>query len=275
MRIGWTAALAALILMATAGGASAQSWTKESSPLVIHDVVAPEGEQIARKDEPLLVQPMTSLRSVRISAPAPTLLSLSSTKEYPAGTALYGLQAPDGWIYCAAAAGNWLIEAQTICYQDMDQDGAFDRVRNSGVPFGGVPLLAYAFGEHKLLDRPVPYTAIPQAEGPAISYVVRWNPVREKLVWGKPTPPVHSIGWGASLKTGDQLFALGSGSNIPILPNDRRPGAFAPMHVLGAVIVPLGITEDGSLRYRVERAIPAQVLRIRMTMTTYTYYYVY
>ncbi|MBX7249480.1 MAG: hypothetical protein K1X35_10615 [Caulobacteraceae bacterium] len=257
-----------------AESASAQSWTKESSPLAIHAIAAPEGEQVARKDEPLLVQPMTSIRNVRLLAAAPTMMAMSQNREYPAGTELYGIQAPDGWIYCAAAR-TWLLDPTTICYQDMDNDGAFDRVRDSGMPFGNVPLLAYAFGPHKLLNQPVRYEELPFGQGPSASYVVRWAPVRDRAPYGEPERPIRAIGWGASIKVGERMLSLGEGPNVDLFTIQGPRETLPPIMVMGAVIEPLGLTPEGALRYRVRRAIPAQVLQIRMTMTVHTYYYVY
>ena len=279
MRDGWAIAAAVvctiLAWLGTGTGtatAQAVAWTKDSTPLVIHAVQPPQGERIARKGEPLLVQPMTSLRNVRLKAPAPTMMAMSTTREYPAGAELYGIQAPDGWIFCAAAR-TWLTDPQTICYQDMDGDGAFDRVRDSGVPFGNVPLLAYAFGPHKVLPQPVPYEELAYGQGPSIGYVVRWAPVRDRKQ-GK-NAPIYEIAWGASLKTGERTFDLGNGPNIPLFSIRGRIDNLQPMHVLGGIITPLGVTEDGSLRYRVDRAIPEQVMQIQMTMTVTAYYYYY
>jgi hypothetical protein len=257
-----------------ATSAAAQSWTRQSSPLAIHAVAAPHGEQVARKGEPLLAQPMTSIRNVRLLGPAPSMMVMSQTREYPVGTELYGVQAPDGWIYCAAAR-TWLLDPTTICYQDMDNDGAFDRVRDSGMPFGNVPLLAYAFGEHKLLSQPVRYEELPFGQGPSVKYVVRWSPVQDRVPFGQPEPPVRAIAWGGGVMVGDRIESLGDGPTVDLFTIAGPRKTLPPIEVMGAVIEPLGVTPEGSLRYRVLRPMPDQVLQIRMTMTVHTYYYVY
>ena len=71
------------------------------------------------------------------------------------------------------------------------------------------------------------------------------------------------------------MLSLGEGPNVDLFTIQGPRETLPPIMVMGAVIEPLGLTPEGALRYRVRRAIPAQVLQIRMTMTVHTYYYVY
>jgi hypothetical protein len=255
-------------------GAQAQTISQRGSPMIIDPAPPPPGELVAPKGAVLLSQPMRSVRAARLEEESPTSLGLlfgpSRAKTLAAGVRLFGVELPDGWGYCAVVQGRtWFFENadETVCFQDRDGDGRFDRVRRSGRPFDGIPLMVFQPGPPAELDRPVRYSLTPYRDGPAIDFAISWRKTR-------PSPRAAEgavgIAFGARLIAGKASSELQGKETA-----DLVPGVPTKVTVAGAELQLLGFTPEGALRYRVERAMPAQVRSIDMTLTTTTYFFVY
>lgn len=263
-----TAALACSLVAASAG---AQTFTSRSwTTFVVNPVTVSSEEQVAAPGASLLSQPVTATRAAQLDAEAPSLLGMGSAKTFPAGTKMFGVKVPDGWIYCAVAASTvkWLYSEWTACYQDADNDGAFEVVRNSGAPFNGIPLFVFQPGPPKKLPAPIPYTAIAYKEGPTVDLGFVWKPVITKVPRDAPPAPVTQLTVTQSMITGDKVEGVGRGKTFSVetLPQTLRMD--------GATITLLGLTPKGELRYRVSSAMPAQIQPLELVLTTSTYYYV-
>lgn len=257
-------------LLATAAQAqssTAYAWTT----FVVHGVTPPSGEQVARPGEPLLRQPVTSTRAARLEADTPSLLGMGSAKVLLAGTKMFGVKVPDGWIYCAVAESTvkWLFLDWFACYQDIDADGLFDHVRSSGAPFNGIPLFVFQPGPPKALPTPVRYSFIPYAEGPRVDLGFVWRPIIAKVKKGEVAPPPTRLTVTTSILTGEKDEAISAAVTFDMA--SGRPQVFSDN---GGRVTLLGFTPEGGLRYRVDSAIPAQIEPLKMTLTTTTYWYV-
>lgn len=250
-------AAGAIILAAACGAASAQTYQSlPSTPLLIGAVQAPKGEQLAAPGAAMLSQPIASLRAARLDAVAapPPGAGFSSLS---AGTILSGVQAPDGWAYCAVAQGsNWLFADSLACFQDLDGDGRFDVVRPSGEPFNGVPILVFQLGKPTTLLAPVAWSELPDTAPAAVDYVLSWRADRG-----------GGVIIDASLRMGGRAVTIDS-LRAPAL----REGGGTTVVLRGARLELLGRAPGGTLRYRVLEAAPAQIERITMTVTTFPSY---
>lgn len=268
----------AMLAAALAGTASAQA--RPSTPFVIHEVTVDGAEQVARERRPLLIQPVTSVRSARLDAEAPAeAAGWFKDKSFPAGTRMFGAYTADHWSYCAVAESrSWLTEDQFICYLDRDDDGRFDAAMDSGIPFNGVPLLVFSTGEIHPLATPVPYSRIPFAEGPGVEYVITYEIVRPSgraMRNGRNVPrtATHIIpSLGFRLPTGSIVPLTGAGIGRRIA---LAGGARATLRIKGAVIEILDVEDDDSVRYRVVQAIPMHVDQIMLQIITSTYWVAY
>ncbi len=263
--VGMTALLAA-------STAAAQTSVQHSrTTFVVHAAPVPEGEQIAAPGQPLLRQKVTATRAARLEEDAPSLLGATQVKVFPAGTAMFGVQVPDGWIYCAVSKTTskfWFSDV-FACYQDVDGDGRFDHVRNSGTPFQNVPLFVFQPGPAVALPAPVRYAEIPYADGPEVEIAFTWTPEKVRTRQGETPKPPSTAGFGVAMLTDKgpvQIASLGNRS--------LAGGPVGTVRDAGAMITILGLTPEGSLRYRVVSTMPAQIQPMKMTITTSTYYYV-
>lgn len=266
------AAFCGLALSCAAGAAEAQSNVQRTwTTFVIHGVSIPDEERVAAPGQPLLVQPVTATRAARLEAEAPSLLGMGSAKTFPAGTRMFGVKVPDGWIYCAVAESTvkWLFADWTACYQDSDGDGKFEIVRDSGTPFNGIPLFVFQPGPPKKLPAPIPYTAIPYQDGPRVEIGLVWKPIVMKAGRDQPPIPVTQATITESIITPEKSEGVSRGKTVDI--TGAAPETVA---VNGAVVTVLGMTPEGGLRYRVRRTMPAQIEPLEMVLTTSTYYYV-
>lgn len=268
------AAAACAVVLSSACAAQAQTVTQQGSPMIVEATDPPVGEQVVVKGAALLAQPMRSVRAARLDEESPTSLGIlfgpGRAKTMAAGTPLFAVELPDGWGYCAVVPGRtWFFENadETVCFQDNDNDGRFERVRRSGHPFGGIPLMVFQPGPPAALERPVKYSLAPYRDGPAVDFAIQWRKTKPSAA-----APAGSVGiaFGARLIAGKTSMDL-EGKETADLPPDKP----VEVDVAGARFQLLGLTPDGALRYRVERAIPTQVRSIDMTMTTTTYFFVY
>jgi hypothetical protein len=267
------AAAAGLVMLWQSQSASAQSTVQKSTTtFVIQPATAPVGEQIARPGEAILRQQITSTRAAKLDEEAPTTLGLAQVKTFAAGTPMFGVQVPDGWIYCAVSqsGAGWLFSDAFACYQDTNDDGKFDVVRPSGFPFDGVPLFVFQPGPPKPLPKPIAYSTLPYRDGPRVDFGIVWRPFGPKAERGEPPQRPHGITYNVAA-----LLEKNKQSNLSTLKNlDLPEGKQQVIRQDGAVITLLGFTPEGYLRYRVDRTMPAQVQPMLMTLTTSTYYYV-
>lgn len=278
-RFGIGLAFAACLV---AGAAVAQaSGARPSTPFVIHSVPVDGAEQVAREWRPLLVQPVTSVRSARLDAEAPAeSAGWFKAKSFPAGTLMFGAYAGDQWSYCAVAESRqrWWTEDQFICYVDRNDDGQFDAAIDSGVPFNGVPLLVYSTGETRPLTSPVPFSRIPLADGPSVEYAISYEIVRPSgraMLNGRNVPRaathiVPIVGFRVAGGRIQPLSGPGSGQRLRLIDGQR-----ATIRVKGAVIEILGVNNDDSVRYRVVEAMPTHVDQIMLQVITTTRWVVY
>jgi hypothetical protein len=261
------AALSACVLGVSDASAQTAVQTGETT-FVIHAVEAPKGEQVALPGRPLIRQPVTSTRAARFDEDAPSTLGMGQVKVFPAGTMMFGVQVPDGWIYCAVSTKErrfWFAD-EFACYQDTDNDGRFDFVRPSGQPFNNVPLFVLQPGPPKPLPAPVRYSLIPHQEGPRVEIGITWKPDKPGIFSSAPKPPPDQLAVDVSIMT--EKVTTSIQNPVKVSANGGR------IDIGGADITLLGLQPDGSLRYRVDSAMPAQVSPMKMTLTTSTYYYV-
>lgn len=271
-RVRRAGGLAALWLaLAAAFPAAAQYNQTSTTTFVIYSATAPVGEQIAQPGQPLLVQDVTATRAARLEEESVSLLGMGQMKSFPAGTPMFGVQVPDGWIYCAVSISSsqfWFGDV-FACYQDTDADGQFDVVRNSGAPFAGIPIFVFQPGPAVRLPKPVRYTEIPHALGPKVQLGLVWRPVGPKR--RKDDPPLIPT----SITVDGEIIHDKVSTAISDPVTIATPAGSTPViRRAGAVITVLGFTPEGAIRYRVERTMPAQVAPMQMTVTTSTYYYV-
>lgn len=277
-RFGVALTLGACLL---SGVAVAQTASRPSTPFVIHSVMVDGAERVAREHQPLLVQPVTSVRSARLEAETPAeSAGWFKAKSFPAGTLMFGAYTDDEWSYCAVAESRqtWWSADQFICYVDEDDDGRFDAAIDSGEPFNGVPLLVFSTGESRPLPAPAPYSRIPLADGPGIEYAVSFDVVRptgramlnDRNVPRAATHIIPSVGFRVEGGRVQPLSGPGSNQRIPLV-----NGQTATIRVKGAVIEILGVNNDNSVRYRVVEAIPAHVDQIMLQIITTTRWVVY
>ncbi len=255
-----------------AGAVAAQTSVQHSrTTFVVHAAPVPEGEQVAAPGEPLLRQKVTATRAARLAEDAPSLLGATQVKVFPAGTEMFGVQVPDGWIYCAVSKTTskfWFSDV-FACYQDIDSDGRFDHVRNSGIPFQNVPLFVFQPGVAVALPTPVRFDEIPYADGPAVEIAFTWTPEKVRTRKGEAPKPPTKASFGIAMLTEKgpvQIASLGQQS--------LEDGQVGTVRDAGAAINIIGVTPEGSLRYRVVSTMPAQIQPMKMTVTTTTYYYV-
>lgn len=270
-RAGLAAGAVLAAVLAGAAPAGAQSYTSRTwTTFVVNPVTVPDEERIAAPGTSLLSQPVTSTRAARLDAEAPSLLGMGSAKTFAAGTKMFGVKVPDGWLYCAVAASTvtWLFSEWTACYQDADGDGAFEVVRDSGAPFNGIPLFVFQPGPPKALPAPIPYTAIPYREGPTVDLGFVWKPVVKKVKRDEPPAPVTQVTITQSMITGDKIEGVNRSQTFSVTDGAQT------MRMDGATITVLGLTPEGNLRYRVRSTMPAQIQPLEMVLTTSTYYYV-
>lgn len=270
-RAGLAAGAVLAAVLPGAAPAGAQTYTSRTwTTFVVNAVSVPDEEREAAPGTSLLTQPVTSTRAARLDAEAPSLLGMGSAKTFPAGTKTFGVKVPDGWIYCAVAASTvkWLFNDMTACYQDVDGDGAFEIVRNSGMPFNGIPLFVFQPGPPQKLPAPIPYSALPYKEGPTVDLGFVWRPVVVKVKRDEPPAPVTQVTITQSMMTGDKIEGVTRAQTFSVT------GGPQTMRQDGATITVLGLTPEGNLRYRVRSAMPAQIQPLEMVLTTSTYYYV-
>ena len=240
-----------------------------SSPFVIHAVAVDSAEQIVTRRQPLLVQPVTSMRAVRLDAETPAAISSARERSFPAGTLAFGVYVRDGWAYCAIAESRLRLWSpdQYVCYIDSDNDGRFESAIDSGEPFGGIPLLVWGQGDVRRLPAPAPYTRIAAADGPSIEYAIGYEVVRpsgraRRGDRNVPRPATHIAATiGFRLPDGEihPLSGPEVGRRFPL--EDGQQGS---IRVHGAVIEVLAVGDDDSVRYRVIQSIPAQVEQITL-----------
>ncbi|NJC40008.1 hypothetical protein GGQ87_000266 [Brevundimonas alba] len=264
-----------------AGGAAAQTASRPSTPFVIHGVAVDSTERTAREGQPLLAQPVTSVRSARLDAEAPAeSAGWFKDKSFAAGTPMFGAYAGDQWSYCAVAESRqsfWTTD-QFICYVDADDDGRFDSAIDSGTPFNGVPLLVFSTGASRPLPAPVPYSRLPLADGPSVEYAISYEIVRphgRAMLNGRNVPRaathiVPVVGFRVEGGRIQPLSAAGGERRIPL-----AGGQQATIRVKGAVIEILGVNNDDSVRYRVVETIPSHVDQIMLQIITTTTWVVY
>lgn len=282
LRVRDALVLSACLAFASASPATAQTTqSMPSTPFIIHGVTLDGAEQVALKNQALLAQPVTSVRSARLDAEAPAeRAGWFKQKSFPAGTPMFGAYTRDGWSYCAVAesrAAFWTSD-QFICYVDSDNDGQFESALDSGAPFGGVPLLVFGQGQPSALPVPVPYSRIPTIEGPSVEYAVGYELVRPSgrgMRNGRnvPLPATHIIPFiGFKIPGGDirPLSGPGEGRRFAL-----ERGQTATIRLGEAVIEILGVGDDDSVRYRVIQAFPAQVDQITLRITSSTYWVAY
>lgn len=264
------AALALTVAAVGAARAQTSSRTVESTPFVIHAAPVAADERRAKAGEPLLVQPVTSVRAAKLLAEAPTTSGYKKVKAFPAGTALFGAYAPDGWAYCAVAASTarWWAGDEFACYQDGDDDGRFDHVRLSGAPFMGVPLFVFELGAPKPLPTPVPYQRTAYGEGPRIDYALGVQVMRPKTKRDQPPAPATAVRLTASIGQEGRYAKIGDEAMLARLDG----GQTATLEFRGAKISVLGVEPDGAVRYRVDTPMPTHVDRVVMGITTTTTY---
>ena len=273
----WAGALGAILLSVGAADAQTTYDSRPSTPLAIRSITPPQGERIARPGEPMLVQPMSSIRAAKLDDDAPTGLGIMYGPDHgkliPAGTHLFGVEFPDGWAFCAVVPGkSWfgLNGQETTCFQDTDHDGRFDQVRPSGPPFQGMPLLIFEPGPPSPLPNPIRYSPLPYVEGPTVDYSVMWKPVGSKAGRdGAPAPLTEAV-FNIRVTAGKSNIDLSGQQTLWF--KDAQP---QQLIMDGCLITVLGVTADGGLRYRVDLPMPTQVSRITMQVVTSTYYYVY
>lgn len=264
-----------------ASAAAAQTASRPSTPFVIHAVPVDGAEQAARERQPLLSQPVTSVRSARLDAEAPAeSAGWFKAKSFPAGTQMFGAYAGERWSYCAVAESRqtlWTAD-QFICYVDDDDDGRFDAAIDSGAPFNGVPLLVFSTGESRPLPAPVPYSRLPLADGPSVEYAISYEIVRPS---GRAMLNGRNVPRAATHIVPIVGFRVGGGRIQPLTGagGDRRvqliDGQRATLRIKGAVIEILGVNDDDSVRYRVVESIPAHVDQIMLQVITTTRWVVY
>lgn len=266
-----TGAVASAALLASV--ASAQTQTSETTFVILG---APPGatgageERTALPGQPLLTQSMTATRAARLDQAAPSMSGIGAQRSFTAGTLMFGVLAPDGWIYCAVAESinSSIFRDNLACYQDGDNDGKFEIARNSGGPFEGVSLFVFQPGPPKPLAAPIAYSIIPYKDGPKSSFAVTWKPTGKVKKDVPVTPNAITLQTGA-LVGEDQR-------NVGLFPEVSGVLADGPItyQQLGARITVLGATPEGGLRYRVDKTFPQQVVPMQMTLKTSTYIYV-
>ena len=252
----------ALALGLMLGGAAAAQTITSHTTFAVLPYDPPQGEQMAQPGEPLLRQTVVATRAAKLDEEAPSLLGLGQVKTFPAGAVMFGVQVPDGWLYCAVSKKEnrfWFTDV-FACYQDLNGDGAFDQVRNSGPPFGGIPLFVLQPGAPQALPAPVRYSMIPYTEGPKVEIGLLWKGSGGKGAAATEVKVTPSIMSGeTSARIYDEIKAPVDGGHI------RRNGAD---------ITVLGMNADGSVNYRINSAMPAQIAPLTLSQTTTTYYYV-
>lgn len=265
MKVKRIAAAVTGLLALWAGAATAQTTTTSvSTPLAILAVDRPQGEQLAASGVAVLSQPVASIRAARLAEPSPALLNVlfgsARSAVLPAGTLLYGVEAPEGWMYCTILThGGWHgIADQLACMQDKDRDGRFELARPSGLPFQGIPPMVFQAGAPKPLPAPVAYAEIPYSEGPAFRFEIYWTADRPRSAKGQPLQPATAVSFGARIVAGETKVNLTGGGTRVLL-----DGSPKTVRIDGSEITVLGVDEAG-LHYRVEQVLPNQIQRIRM-----------
>ncbi len=259
---------ALLAAFAVTGGPAAAQTRTQSASYVILPTTAPEGVQIAKRGEPLLVQQAVAPRAARLTAEA-TLGSGKKATVFPVGAKMFGVPSQAGFAYCAVSEGKrWWSSATFSCFEDVDADGDFDQVRPSGSPFMNVALFVFTLGAPKPLETPVAYERTPYAEGPSVDFGLIWTAQAPKVREGEPTKPGSvTVEPAFESALGFQAIRNG-GATRPLLGGDN----LASVTIRGSRIDVLGLTPEGDLRYRVVEAIPAQVDRVTLSITTTTTY---
>jgi hypothetical protein len=253
---------AALALAVLLGGPAAAQTITSHATFAILPYDPPEGEQAARPGEPLLRQTVVATRAAKLDEEAPSLLGMGQVKTFPVGTQMFGVQVPDGWLYCAVSKKEnrfWFTDVYA-CYQDLDGDGDFDQVRNSGPPFANIPLFVLQPGPPQNLPAPVRYSDLPYKDGPKVELGITWK---------------GAGGRGAEATEIRARETMISGEvQANITDEIRVPVSGGRLRINGSDITVLGMNADGSLNYRIDRAMPAQIAPITLSQTTTTYWYV-
>jgi hypothetical protein len=266
-RAAWVGGALLAALAAVGGPAAAQTRTQSAS-YVILPTTAPEGVQVAKKGEPLLVQQAVAPRAARLTAQA-TLGSGKKATVFPAGAKMFGVPSQGGFAYCAVSEGKrWWSSATFSCFEDIDADGDFDQVRPSGSPFMNVALFVFTLGAPKPLETSVAYERTPYAEGPSVDFGLIWNAQAPRAKEGEPVKP-GTVTVQPAFESPLGFQAIRNGGATRPLQGEDKP---ASITVRGSRIEVLGLTPEGDLRYRVVEAIPAQVDRVTLSITTTTTY---
>lgn len=258
-------AAAVAALWALCGPALGQVQTRDTAPFVILPLATTGEVRVASRDEPLLVQPVNASRAVRLEEVAATPFKDRAALT-PAGSTLFGAydEPTQRWFYCVVAdVKRWIGSSEEFaCYEDTDDDGRFDQVRASGAPFLGVPLFVFQPGAPRPLAAPVRYVPVPYTEGPTAEYKLWWSAKRPRARSGEPPAKIRTVDLVASMSSRSQP-----------LDDVRRELSADETGVLkyrGAEIEVLGFEPDGAIRYRVLKAMPRQIDRVTMTVTTTT-----
>ena len=124
-------------------------------------------------------QPVVSLKAARLTAEAPGHRVLGPKRNrLPAGTRLFGVLRGEAWTYCSFAQ-------ISVCFEDEDQDGRFDRVWDPFPSHGRLPLFTANFTRSTVLTEPVPYKALDGVDGPRLAY--RFHLGSGRAATGEPT----------------------------------------------------------------------------------------
>ena len=261
IRVFGIAALAGGALLAAAPPSLAQSQTQSIATFVILSGEAPTGEQTARRFAPLWRQTAVGMEAARLEEPTATRAG-----GLPAGTPMFAVRSSRGWAYCAAPPVRaektewWRAKAFT-CFEDQDGDAAFDHAAVADKPFMDSPLTIYLDREVEPLPRPVRYARVPRQDGPTMGFGVNWG--RHPDQPGPDGAPAAHLVFQSVFLRGDDVETIrGAGSNTQLL---LSPGQTAQVKFNGALITVLGFTPGGELRYRVDKALPTQVMTLEAT----------
>ncbi len=243
--------LLALGFALTCSAAQAQ---RVGQRLVIQPPIKPiYGVQVARPDEPLLVQTARSEQNARLLAPVRTTIrrAMSANQvDIAEGSILHGASI-DGAIFCSPLKGN-----VGACLEDTDNDGRFDVVYDAAMDVLYWNYLAFhtdgnvspaVFSRPQRLASPVPYVLADP--GQALTAPV------EVFLWSN-----HRSGAsGRSTKAELQVY-LGTPRMRAMRANSGpfkiEPVAGGHASVLGAEIDILGFDAGGAVQYRVRQPIP-------------------
>lgn len=210
------------------------------------------GEQVAARNEPLLVQMARSERHLRLLAPVQTQIKRawrSDAVYFPAHAVLHSASV-DGELFCGV-----METYSSACFEDTDHDGRLDVIYDAVITPGSWNYLAF----HKDGQvTPGTYTA-PQRLSPPVPYVLTGD--AEALT--SPLKIYLSSNYSSSSPdriVRVELEALLGPKRSGAMRASSRPYKMDPKvgvrtSVYGAVIDVLGFTPEGGVRYRVMRPI--------------------